>query len=310
MLILTGKTPGITGRGEHWGDQCGRIVRWLIRKRMRLLPLLKTSSCECDAALFTICLLLSPRNVFVHLWRSSDFNQFYQNRPRLSLPLVEHSTIENRLMHKATKTLNTVHPLPTAFHVESPLDGIKIHIMWPKLGWHWKAQFCGMHTSVHVCVCVHACMLACVCVCLNVHACVGMKDVCMSMYMYVCLSALQCDKHCPSWWSERVHTNKNWKWKKWTMCTSSKLYGPRRSFSALPKYHSFSLLLCISGDASMTLVWWKSTIIINLQEKKHSSTVYQHITELCQHEITLNINYHPHRQIHLCWPGKNINNCH
>ena len=249
---------------------------------MRLLLLLKSSSCECDAAQSTICHLLSTRDVFVHLWRSSDFNQFYQNRPRLSLPLVEHSTIENRLMHKATKTLNTVHPLPSAFHVESPLDGIKIHIMWPKLGWHWKEQCCGVHTSMHVCVCVHGCRHACmcVCVCLNVHACVGMTGVCMWVDMYVRLHALQCDKHCPSWWSERVRTNKNWKWKKQTMCTSSKLYGPRRSFSALPKYHSFSLLLCISGDASMTLVWWKqSTITIKLYEKKHGLTVHQHITE-------------------------------
>ena len=189
MLILTGKTPGITGRGEHWGDQCGRIVRWLIRKRMRLLPLLKTSSRECDAALFTICLLLSPHNVFVHLWRSSDFNQFYQNRPRLSLPLVEHSTIENLLMHKATKTLNTVHPLPTAFHVESPLDGIKNHIMWPKLGWHWKAQFCGMHTSVHVCVCVcmRACLHVCVCVCVFECACMCRYEGCVHVSVHVCV---------------------------------------------------------------------------------------------------------------------------
>ena len=183
MLILTGKTPEITGRGEHWGDQCGRIVRWLIRKRMRLLPLLKTSCCECDAALSTICYLLSTRNVFLHLWRSSDFNQFYQNRPRL--PLVEHSTIENHLMHKATKTLNAVHPLPAAFHVESPLDGIKIHIMWPNLGWHWKAQCCGVHTSVHVCAC--ACRHACMCLCVFECACMCRYEGCVHVSVHVCV---------------------------------------------------------------------------------------------------------------------------
>lgn len=36
--------------------------------------------------------------------------------------------------------------------------------------------------------------------------------------------------------------------------TSSKLKGPLLSLSALPKYHSFSLSLFMSGDASSTLL--------------------------------------------------------
>lgn len=37
--------------------------------------------------------------------------------------------------------------------------------------------------------------------------------------------------------------------------TSSKLKGPLLSLSALPKYHSFSPSLFMSGDASSTLLW-------------------------------------------------------